>query len=90
MANPQDSSSKFPPADSVAPPAPQPHKKLSTAAWLAACVGLGLHRFYLGYYLIGTLQLLTLGGCLIWAWIDFGLLLSGKLKAADGSELIQD
>ncbi|MBX7168784.1 MAG: TM2 domain-containing protein [Pirellulales bacterium] len=63
---------------------------MSTAALLAGICGLGLHRFYLGYWLIGTLQLVTLGGCLIWAAVDLIRILNGTLKAADGSELIRD
>lgn len=71
-------------------PVPAPHKRLATAAYLAALAGLGLHRFYLGYWLIGALQFFTLGGCLVWAWVDLGRILAGKLKAADGSDLIRD
>ena len=31
----------------------------------------GIHRFYTGYFAIGIVQLLTLGGCGIWSVIDF-------------------
>jgi len=31
----------------------------------------GIHRFYTGNFAIGTAQLLTLGGCGIWSYIDF-------------------
>ena len=41
---------------------------------------LGVHRFYLGYPVGGILMLLTLGGCGIWALIDFIRILSGSLK----------
>ena len=49
--------------------------------------GFGIHRFYLGYTGIGVIQLLTLGGCGIWAIIDFIMILTGGLKDADGREL---
>jgi hypothetical protein len=45
---------------------------------------LGIHRFYLGYNLIGLLQLLTLGGCGIWTLIDFIRLITGDLDANTG------
>jgi hypothetical protein len=47
---------------------------------------LGIHRFYLGYTTIGILQLLTLGGCGIWALIDLIRIIIGDLGPADGSQ----
>lgn len=47
--------------------------------------GLGIHRFYLGYTTIGIIQLLTLGGCGIWALIDLIRIITGDLGPADGS-----
>ena len=49
--------------------------------------GLGIHRFYLGYTLIGVIQLLTFGGFLIWAIIDFIRLITGSLKDPEGNDL---
>ena len=49
--------------------------------------GLGIHRFYLGYSAIGVIQLLTLGGCGIWALVDLIMILTGSLKDSDGREL---
>ena len=49
--------------------------------------GLGIHRFYLGYTLIGFIQLLTFGGFLIWAIIDFIRLIIDLLKDSEGNEL---
>ncbi len=52
---------------------------------LAALIGvLGIHRFYLGYTTIGIIQLLTLGGCGIWALIDLIRIITGDLKPIDG------
>lgn len=42
--------------------------------------GLGIHRFYLGYTWQGVVQLLTLGGCGIWALIDFIRIITGDLQ----------
>ncbi len=46
--------------------------------------GLGIHRFYLGYTWQGVVQLLTLGGCGIWALIDLIRIVTGDLKPKDG------
>ncbi len=48
--------------------------------------GIGIHRFYLGYIGIGIAQIVTLGGCGIWALIDLIRIATGDLKPADGSE----
>ena len=54
---------------------------------LALLIGyLGIHRFYLGYTTIGIIQILTLGGCGIWALIDAIMIATGDLKPADGSD----
>ncbi|NML22077.1 TM2 domain-containing protein [Pseudoflavitalea sp. G-6-1-2] len=42
--------------------------------------GLGIHRFYLGYTWQGVVQLLTLGGCGIWALIDLIRIITGDLQ----------
>lgn len=47
--------------------------------------GLGIHRFYLGYTWQGIVQLLTLGGCGIWALIDFIRIITGDLQPKDGT-----
>src|SRR5687767_6742980 len=41
--------------------------------------GIGIHRFYLGYTWQGIVQIFTLGGCGIWALIDFVRILLGDL-----------
>jgi|GEM_PF-1273075 len=49
---------------------------------------LGVDRFYLGYTGLGILKLLTVGGCGIWALIDFIMIALGKMTDADGNELV--
>lgn len=46
--------------------------------------GIGIHRFYLGYTWQGVVQLLTAGGCGIWALIDFIRIITGDLGPKDG------
>lgn len=75
-------------------PAPQPldpvtGDKSFLAAWLLSYFlgAFGADRFYLGYTGLGVVKLLTLGGCGIWALIDWILIWAGSLKASDGTEL---
>ena len=49
---------------------------------------LGAHRFYTKHTSIGVMQILTLGGCGIWALVDFIKIVTGSMKMADGRELI--
>ena len=46
---------------------------------------LGVHRFYTGHTGIGVVQLLTLGGCGIWALIDFIMIIMGNFKDSEGN-----
>ena len=63
-------------------------KSKLTAILLCLFLGsLGIHRFYLGYTLIGVIQLLTFGGVLIWAIVDFIRLITGSLKDPEGNDL---
>ena len=63
-------------------------KSKFTAILLCFFLGsLGIHRFYLGYTLIGVIQLLTFGGVLIWAIIDFIRLIIDSLKDSEGKNL---
>jgi hypothetical protein len=56
------------------------------AAILAFAIGgLGIHRFYLGYTWQGVVQLLTLGGCGIWALIDLIRICTGDLQPKNGN-----
>lgn len=61
-------------------------KSQVTALILVALIGgLGIHRFYLGYTWQGVVQLLTAGGCGVWALIDLIRIITGDLKPKDGS-----
>lgn len=61
-------------------------KSQIVALLLVALVGtLGIHRFYLGYTWQGIVQLLTLGGCGVWALIDLIRIITGDLKPKNGN-----
>jgi len=63
-------------------------KSKLTAIQLRLFLGsLGIHRFYIGYTLIGVIQLLTFGLVLIWAFVDLIRLITGLLKDSEGNEL---
>ena len=63
-------------------------KSKLTAIQLRLFLGsLGIHRFYIGYTLIGVIQLLTFGLVLIWAFVDLIRLITGSLKDSEGNEL---
>ena len=56
-----------------------------TALLLCIFLGvLGIHRFYLGYIWQGIVQLLTLGGFLIWWIIDLVRIITGELQPNGG------
>jgi hypothetical protein len=46
----------------------------------------GFDRFYLGYFWVGIIKLLTLRGFDIWSLIDFFLLLNGVIRPEDGTD----
>ena len=63
-------------------------KSKLTAILLCFFLGsLGIHRFYLGYTLIGVIQLLNFGGCLIWVIVDLIRLIIGSLKDSEDNDL---
>lgn len=73
-------------AISTEAPAPSEAGKSQVIA-LLLCIflgGLGIHRFYLGYTWQGVVQLLTAGGCGIWALIDLIRIITGDLQPKNG------
>ena len=91
-----------PPAPGAAPyynaaaPGPQgpqqtayPQKSRMVAGLLQLFLGgLGIGRFYTGHYGIAVAQLLTAGGCGVWALIDGIMFLTGSVTTdADGIPL---
>lgn len=69
----------------AAPAAPSSGKSQLTALLLVLFLGgLGIHRFYLGYTWQGVVQLLTGGGCGIWALIDLIRIIMGDLQPKSG------
>lgn len=50
---------------------------------------LGVHRFYVGKVGTGLLQLVTIGGCGIWAMIDLILIAVGSFTDKEGLRLFQ-
>ena len=45
----------------------------------------GAHRFYTGHTTIAIVQLLTFGGCGVWALIDLIMILLGNFKDVEGN-----
>jgi TM2 domain-containing membrane protein YozV len=50
---------------------------------------LGVHRFYTGYTKEGVIQLLTCGGCVVWAIIDLINIITNKFVDAQGRPLLK-
>ena len=50
----------------------------------------GIHNFYTKKTTIAIIQLLTLGGCGIWAFVDFIMILLGTYKDGRGNFLVRN
>jgi len=48
---------------------------------------IGIHRFMVGKIGTGVLMIITLGGCGIWALIDFIVILTGGFTDSDGNKI---
>ena len=73
--------------DENIPAEDKPQEFLPTLLFAYFLGGFGIHRFYTGNIPIGITQLLTLGGCGIWAYIDFILICFNKFKDGQGRHL---
>jgi predicted RNA-binding Zn-ribbon protein involved in translation (DUF1610 family) len=63
-------------------------KRILPAAILCFFFGIfGVHRFYVGKVGTGILQLFTLGGFGIWAFIDFIMIVVGSFRDSDGNQI---
>ena len=65
----------------------EPQDFLSTVLFAYFLGMFGIHRFWTGYIAIGVAQLLTFGGCGIWAVIDIISISLNKYKDAQGRQL---
>ena len=73
-------------AEFSSPAAASSGKSQLVALLLVILVGeIGIHRFYLGYTWQGIVQLLTAGGCGVWALIDLIRICTGDLQPKNGS-----
>ena len=70
-------------------PFPSSTQKSQAVAFLLSLFlgGMGVDRFYLGYVGLGILKLVTVGGCGIWAPIDYIIIGMGLMKDAQGNSL---
>lgn len=67
---------------------PEGGKDWLTTLLLCIFVGaFGIHRFYTNSPVIGVIQLLTGGGCGIWAIVDLIMIITGSYRDGNGNPL---
>ena len=67
----------------------QPKDWLTTLLLCIFLGWLGVHRFYTGHIVIGVIQLLTVGGCGIWALIDLIMIITDSYRDSNGRPLVK-
>ena len=73
----------------------QPDGNASEKDWLTTLLlclflgGLGIHSFYTKKTVIGVIQLLTAGGCGVWALVDLIMIAMGNFKDGEGKTVIR-
>ncbi len=66
------------------------HDIVGDRSWIATLLlcfffgFLGIHRFYTGNVVIGLIQMFSVGGCGLWAIIDFFMILFNSYRDANG------
>jgi TM2 domain-containing membrane protein YozV len=84
------SATACPGCGAVSPSSGATDKRILPALLLCFFFGVfGVHRFYVGKVGTGILQLVTLGGLGIWAFIDFILIIVGAFTDKAGNKLNQ-
>ncbi len=65
-------------------------KRALTTGLLCLLLGVfGAHRFYVGKYITGFFQLITLGGLGIWMLVDLIMLITGQFKDKEGRRITE-
>jgi hypothetical protein len=73
----------------IAGPTAEGYDWLTTLLLCFFVGGLGIHSFYTKKTGIGIAQLLTLGGCGIWALVDLIMIITENFKDAQGRPLVR-
>lgn len=77
------------PASLMGPDGVQRYDWLTTLLLAIFLGGLGIHSFYTKKTGIGIAQLLTAGGCGIWALVDVIMIITDSFKDGNGNPLVR-